>query len=272
MGKLPVAAQIYTVRGEAERDFLSVVKEIKEIGYDGVELAGLYHYTASEIKAMLSEAGLKPISAHVPLQEWISDTDGTADTYKGIGCEYVAVPYLPDEWRPGTPKFPETLEWIRKIGRACNERGMRLMYHNHDFEFITLPSGRYGLDEIYAEIPEELLQTEIDTCWVKVSGVEPAGYIRKYAGRSPVVHLKDYVGQKSGNMYNLIGLKPNEKTDSTAFQFRAVGDGCQDWKSILQACLDAGSKWVVVEQDEHYSYTPMEDMRRSLGYLRSLGW
>jgi len=272
MGKLPVAAQIYTVRDEAERDFLSVVKQIKEMGYDGAELAGLYRYSPSEIKAMLSEAGLKPVSAHVPVQDWLDNMEKTADDYKEIGCEYVAIPYLGEDRRPGSESFPETLDLIRKIGNLCNERGMKLLYHNHDFEFITMPSGLFGLDEIYAQVSPELLQTEIDTCWVKVSGVDPAEFIRKYTGRSPVVHLKDYVGRKTENMYNLIGQKPTVEEESVQFQFRAVGDGCQDWAGILQASLDAGSKWFVVEQDMHNMYTPMEDLRRSREYLRSLGW
>ena len=272
MDKLTVAAQIYTVRDEAERDFQSAVREIKNMGYDGVELAGLYHYGAAEVKGMLSDAGLIPISAHVSLQEWMDDPEKTADSYKDIGCGYIAIPYLGEDRRPGARLFSETLDLIRKLGRICNERGMKLMYHNHDFEFVTLPSGNYGLDEIYAAVSPELLQTEIDTCWVKAAGVDPAQYIRKYSGRSPIVHLKDFVGERSKNMYNLIGLEPAANAGVPSFQFRAVGDGCQDWQGILQACLDAGSKWVVVEQDAHYEYSPMEDLRRSREFLRSLGW
>jgi len=272
MKALPVAAQIYTVRDEAEHNFLPAVKQIKEMGYDGVEVAGLYHYTPAEIKSMLDEAGLKAVSAHVPVQDWLNDMEKTADAYHEIGCEYIAIPFLADDRRPGSESFPETLELIKKIAEACNARGMTLMYHNHDFEFVKLPSGQYGLDEIYAQVPADLLQTEIDTCWVRVAGEDPAAYIRKYSGRSPVVHLKDYVGQKTAHMYGLMGQKETAAAEPAQFQFRAIGDGCQDWPAILQASLDAGSKWVVVEQDMHYAYTPMEDLRRSREYLRSLGW
>lgn len=264
MKKLPVAAQIYSVRDEAGRDFLTTLKELKKIGYDGAELAGLYGNSAEKAAEMIKEAGLIPVSAHVPVAEWESDVEKTADDYKTIGCEYVAIPYVDEEGgqRPGGAKFPEFLDLVRKTAKAVNKRGMTLLYHNHDFEFVTLPNGKYGLDEIYSAIPADLLQTEVDTCWVSVAGVNPAEYIRKYAGRSPVVHLKDYSGQKSA-----------KKADSSEkFRFRAIGDGCQDWKAILQAALDAGSKWVVVEQDSHSDFTPMEDMRRSREYLRSLGW
>ena len=66
------------------------------------------------------------------------------------------------------------------------------LYHNHDFEFVKMPNGQYALDYIYTEIPADLLQTELDICWVKVAGEEPVDYIKKYAGRAPVVHLKDF--------------------------------------------------------------------------------
>jgi len=272
MQSLPIAAQIYTVRDEAEKDFLAVLKEIKGMGYDGVELAGLYHYTPGEVKAMLSEAGLIAISAHVPIQAWMEDPEKTTDAYHTIGCPYVAIPYLMEDQRPGTEGFQEILDLIHKIGRLCADRNMILLYHNHDFEFLTLPNGRYALDELYASVPAELLQTQIDTCWVSVAGVDPAAYIRKYKGRSPIVHLKDYVGSKAENMYDLIGQTPNADKESSRFQFRAVGDGCQNWSEILQASLDAGAKWVVVEQDLHETYTPMEDLRRSREFLRSLSW
>ena len=270
MKKLLIAAQIYSVREEAEHDLLAVLKQIKEIGYDGVELAGFYNHSPAEVKAMLTETGLTPISAHVSMHEWADDPAKTADTYRDIGCGYAAVPYLSETQRPGGAEYPQTLELIREIGRLCNERGMTLLYHNHDFEFITLPSGRRGLDELFLDVPAELLQTELDTCWASVAGVDPVSYLRKYSGRSPLVHLKDYTGEKAENMYGLLDTEPKAVKRPSHFQFRAVGDGCQDWKAIWQACLDAGAEWVVVEQDEHEEYSPMEDMRRSLVFLRSL--
>jgi len=106
---------------------------------------------------------------------------------------------------------------------------MQLLYHNHDFEFVTL-SGMFGLDFLYAAVPEDLLKTELDVCWVKYAGQDPAAYLRKYAGRCPVVHLKDYVGRKveGKDPYALIGMNENEKRDTQAFEFRPFGYGCQN--------------------------------------------
>ncbi len=267
--KLPVGLQVYTVRDHAERDFAGTMKKIAEIGYKYVELAGLYGLEPSAVKSALDEAGLVAISAHVPFDELSGDTDKVLDIYKSLGCEYVAVPYLSDEYRPGAEKFEFALSEIARIGKACAERGMLLLYHNHDFEFVTMPDGSFGLDYMYSHIPAEHLATELDTCWVRVAGQDPAAYVRKYTGRAPIVHLKDYVGEKTEGMYDLIG---QEKTSvqTNKFEFRPVGSGIQNIPSILDAAVDAGAKYVVVEQDQTYDMASLEAAKRSFDYLASL--
>lgn len=276
MNKLPVAVQVYSVREDAERDFKGTLAAIKEMGYDGVELAGLYGLNPKDIGAMIKEAGLKALSAHVPYQELVADMAGTVDQYVAIGCEYIAVPYLVEDMRPGTPAFPEVVENIRKIGEVCKEKGITLLYHNHDFEFAKMDDGRYALDYLYDTVPASLLQTEIDTCWVNVAGENPADYVKKYTGRAPVVHLKDFYREgKPASMYELIGLSEEEKEEKKkegVFEFRPVGSGMQDMPSILESAVAAGAKWVVVEQDFSVGRTPMEAIRMSREYLKTQGW
>lgn len=272
MKKLPVAVQVYSIREDAEKDFIGTMKRVKMMGYDGVELAGLYGHTPEEIRDSLTESGLLAISAHVPYQELTEDTETVIDNYVTIGCKYIAVPYLTEEYRPGKEKFPEVVENIRKIGEACKRKNIVLLYHNHDFEFTKMQDGRYALDYLYDTVSADKLQTEIDTCWVKVSGVNPSEYIRKYAGRCPIVHLKDYIGVKSEHMYGLIGLEEKEENNTKAFEFRPVGHGVQDFPEILNAAIESGTEWVVVEQDEHYEHTALEDIQISREYLASIGW
>ena len=167
MKTLPVAVQVYSVRDDAERDFKGTMQKIKDMGYDGVELAGLYGMKPAEVKAILEEVGLVPLSAHVPFQELEADIEGTVAQYKEIGMQYIAIPYLMEEDRPGTEKFLKNIETFKKIGEACKKVGITLLYHNHDFEFVKMPNGPYALDYIYTEIPADLLQTELDICGVK---------------------------------------------------------------------------------------------------------
>lgn len=274
MKTLPVAVQVYSVREDAERDFKGTMQMLKEMGYDAVELAGLYGMTAREVRAILDEVGIPAVSAHVPFHELTADLEKTVVDYAEIGVSYIAVPYLEEEDRPGTPKFEENLRQIEKIGKACKEKGIVTLYHNHDFEFVRMPNGEYGLDYIYSHVPAEFLQTELDTCWVKVAGEDPAAYVKKYSGRSPVVHLKDFYKEgKPANMYELIGTEV-KKTEETGgvFEFRPVGSGLQAFPAILAASIEAGSKWVVVEQDQSIGRTPLEAVKMSRDYLKSLGW
>jgi len=266
----PIALQLYTVRDDMANDFYGTLKKVKELGYDGVEFAGLYGKTAKEVKEMCKEVGLTPISAHVPLVDMMRD-DRILEVYAEIGCEFVAIPYLNEEFRPGQEKFSEVIEWAGKLGRKANGLGMKLCYHNHDFEFVKL-DGEYALDILYKEVPADILQPQLDTCWVNVGGENPVDYINKYAGRIDILHLKDFVGSRSENMYALIGIDENEKKDTGGkFEFRPVGKGVQDFPAILAAAEKAGTKWVVVEQDSpSLGLTPMECAKVSIEYLKTL--
>lgn len=269
---LPIALQFYSVRDEAEKDFFGTLKKVKDMGYAGVEFAGLFGHSPDEVKNMCEELALIPVSAHVPLDEMIADPEGVVKAYKTIGCRYIAVPYATEERRPGAEKFDETIEAIKTIGKVCRDNDMTLLYHNHDFEFVKL-DGEYGLDILYQSVPADLLQTELDTCWVNVGGENPAEYILKYAGRAPVVHLKDFVMQgkeKPKKLYDLIGIDDEtEAASEEAFSFKPVGYGVQDWEAILAASEKAGAAWVVVEQDQpDKGNTPMNAAKMSLDFLR----
>lgn len=273
--KLPVAVQLYSVRDEMKEDFYGTIRKMKELGYDGIEFAGLYDESPAKIKDFCKEIGIVPISAHVPYYDMLADPERVLADYAEIGCEYVAVPYLTPECRPGTEGFAATVEGIKKIAEAAKKSGIQLLYHNHDFEFVKL-DGEYALDVLYSSISEELLKTEIDTCWVNVAGVNPSEYINKYAGRSPVVHLKDFrkSGMNTGSLYKLIGIDDGEEQqEEDAFSFMPVGYGEQDMPSILAACENAGAKWVVVEQDDPAKgSTRLESVQLSREYLKTLSW
>ena len=273
MLQFPIGLQLYSVRDDMAADFEGTLKKVKAMGYEGVEFAGLFDKNPADIKKMCGEIGLIPISAHVPFVDMMKDPEGVISAYKEIGCTQVVIPYLTEEYRPGAERFHEVIEGAKVLGEVCKRLGMTLAYHNHDFEFVKI-DGEYALDILYKEVPAELLQTQLDTCWVNVGGEVPADYIRKYAGRMYTVHLKDFVGQKSENMYALIGIDDGEqKKDNVeqAFGLRPVGYGKQNFPEILKAAEEAGAKWVIVEQDEpSMDKTPLECARMSIEYLRTL--
>ncbi|MGN0494430.1 MAG: sugar phosphate isomerase/epimerase family protein [Acutalibacteraceae bacterium] len=270
MYDFPIALQLYSVRDNMQADFEGTLKKVKELGYDGVEFAGLYGKSAAEVKKACDKIGLIPISAHVPYDELLKGEE-TFKAYAEIGCKYIVIPWIGAEYLAGGEKNAEFIENVKKFGELANANGMKLCYHNHDFEFEKV-DGEYKLDRLYNDIPAELLSTQLDTCWVNVGGENPSDYIRKYSGRIEIIHLKDFVGSKSENMYSLIGAEGKEKSaESTKFELRPVGSGVQDFPAILAASKEVGAKWVVIEQDEpSMGKDRIECAETSINYLKSI--
>ena len=111
--KLPVGIQVYGLRDLLENtpeNFRDVMQKVKDLGYDGVELAGLYGLKPEYVKEVLDEVGLIPISAHVPFADMMENLDQIIKDYTTIGVKYLVMPYMAEEYRP-------------EIGRAsCRER------------------------------------------------------------------------------------------------------------------------------------------------------
>ncbi len=250
---LPIAVQVYSVREEAERDFAGTMKKLGEMGYDGVELAGLYGKSAEEIRDSIKAAGLTAISAHVSYDELAGDLEKTLQDYETIGCRYIVIPWLGEDRRFGTALYEETIKEIPVISEGCKKHGMTLLYHNHDFEFAKTPDGTYALDQLYAEVPADVLGAEPDTCWIKVGGPDPSEWLKKYSGRCPLVHVKDF----------------RRKADGV--DLLVLGEGEQDFPTLVKTAKECGAQWLVIEQDDHPYGTPMGDMKKSLNYLKELG-
>ncbi len=269
---IPVGLQLYSVRESLEADFKGTLEKVKAMGYSGVEFADLYGNDPKEVKKWLTAIGLVPVSAHIPLDDMIADPEKTIGAYKEIGCTMVAMPWLAAERRPGQPMYDETVAAIEKLAAYCKANDMKLVYHNHDFEFVK-PEGsdEYCLDIMYNQIPD--LYAELDLCWVKVAGEDPVKYIKKYADRSPIIHYKDFYmpGKKAQNLYKLIGTTVDEVEDDAIFEFRPIGYGQQSWMDITDAVVDAKIPWIIVEQDEPtLNMVPLDCVKKSLDYIATL--
>jgi sugar phosphate isomerase/epimerase len=266
--------QLYNVRDELFKDFDGTLREVARIGYKYVELAlaQATGKTASQFRNALEKAGLTAISAHVPFRNMTNDPDNAINYHIDIGCKYIVIPALSNEDRSTGNNYEEVKKEIADLGEIVRKKGAILLYHNHEFEFTDY-KGKYALDDLYDSIPAEILQTQIDVCWAKVGGVDPAQYILKYKGRAPIVHLKDFgaaSGEKITADYDLIGEAQKARAQG-AFPFTAVGYGVQDIPGIIAAAESAGAKWLVVEQDlPTPGKTPMECAKDSLDYLNSL--
>lgn len=283
MTKVPIAYQLYSAREQAAKDLRWVLAKVKSIGFDGVELAGLYGHSAAEMVGMLKETGLRAISCHVPLNDLRDDPFAVIALYRQIGCKYIVVPYLEEADRPGRPGFAGVLRQLDFIGTLARKAGMQLLYHNHDFEFVKL-SGMYALDFLYAALGEKTLKAELDICWVQYAGLDPAAYLKKYKGRCPLIHLKDYEGgEAKGGPYGLLGKESEDAASKEAgsqqqadkkqgsFRFKPFGHGLVKAREVVTAGMDAGVDWFVVEQDESPDMDPLEAAEISFTTLKRIG-
>lgn len=250
MKRLPVALQLYSLREELKADLDGTLARVREMGYDGVELAGLYDRSYAEMQETLKRHGLCPVSAHVPLPTILEDPDGVFQGYAAIGCEYVVLPWLSGEYHPGREKFEEFKKMVVELAGIARPHGITLLFHNHGDEFQYL-DGERKLDTLYGQIPADCLQTEIDTCWADFVGVDAPAYVRQYSGRAPLVHLKNHVVEESrGRDYPV---------------FCPLGDGAPDLRALMEAAIDAGTRWLVIEQDTTQpGTTPLWCAARSL--------
>lgn len=227
-----IALQLYTVRHETARDFAGTLRQVADVGYTAVELAGHGELTATEARAALDDCGLRAISAHVPVASFESRLEEALAEAGTLGCSYVVVPFLPAE-RRGADQIPGLVGLLNRAGAAAKQAGLVLAYHNHAFEYEPL-SGEGGetiLDYLIANTDPELVAFELDVFWSKVAGVDPIAELSRLSGRVPLLHLKDYTGATSA--------------ESAA----PVGAGTLPWPEIVTAANAAGVVWGIVEQD-----------------------
>ena len=265
----PVAMQLYSLRNEMEKDFYGTLEQVAQMGYDGVEFCGFYDQPAEKIKDALDRLGLQAVSSHQGINTWINEFDFWADMFQGIGCRYSVIPYEPEEYAPNGEHYEERLEQYRETGLKLKEElGIQLFYHNHDGEFQNY-KGRYGLDYMFEKIPE--LNPELDVCWIKVSGEDPVEYIRKYKGRAKLIHIKDYAILPDADpekVYYMRDGKQRTKAYTEGFEFRPVGQGCQDMPGILRAAEECQVEWLIVEQDVSPDSTPLQDAQKGIDFMR----
>ena len=79
-------------------------------------------------------------------------------------------------------------------------------------------------------------------------------------------------GATQDDMYELIGVE-KKANQTSAFEFRPVGSGLQDFPAIIDASKDAGADWIIVEQDQpSMGLTSLECIEKSRKYLKSIGY
>jgi sugar phosphate isomerase/epimerase len=251
MRKMGIGLQMYTLREETAKDFAGTLRKVAELGYEGVEFAGYGGMTAEEVRDLLQELNLKAIGSHIGIAAIRDNLQGEIAYLKTIGAKYFICPWLPIAEYQTTEAWKALFELFKEAGAACQKEGLIFGYHNHAFEFEQKVDGEFVFDALYSATSPESVQVEMDTGWVQFAGQDTLAYIAKYAGRLPLVHLKDYRKGEQGEMVTV-----------------ELGHGELPLVGIIAASDKAGAEWIIVEQDRCQN-PPLESVATSMNWLKN---
>ncbi len=256
---------LYTVRDAMGEDAKSTLKAVADAGYENVEAAGyangkFYNMSPEAFKAVLKELNLKPISTHQS-SVTLDNAESMMADVKAAGFTYFVVPVPPmgmfefnRESKTITMKgtADELAKILNSLGEKANAAGLKLLYHNHDFEFKKNAEGIVIMDYLLENCDPELVNFQMDLYWVVKAGVDPLDYFEKYPGRFKIWHVKDMDEQG---------------------RFAPVGTGTIDFARILEQKEKSGMEYYMVEQDMTFEgMKPLEVISTSHKGLNKFGF
>ncbi len=265
-----IAAPLYILRRECQEDLFAVLKQLKLLGYEGVEFLGFFGHQPQEIKEKLDQIGLIAIGNHVDYEEFQRDVQGTIKAHKALGCQYITISGLSTEELQEEAALSAYIEMVTEIGKQCKEQGLTLLYHNHDRELLV-KKDKYVLEEILDRIPSESLAFEPDLGWMAIGQAQPEYFLDKYLGRCPIIHLKDFYAKeisKIGNVHEL-GSQKGDAAHSF-FEFRPTGYGIANLPALMNKIIANQAEWLLADHDLAYDRDSYFDLKISLDYIRNL--
>ena len=188
---MKVSLQLYTLRGELEKDFIATVKRVGELGYDGVEFAGFGGLSSDEMNLVLAESNLYSVGSHTGFGEFESSLEADLEYNKAIGSEYVVCPHFIFDSREDLDYLVKTLN---DASVKAEKYGLKIGYHNHIHEFEKI-EGEYILDLI-AKNTNDNVVLELDVFFVENFGIDPVAYIEKWGKKIELIHLKQTTEDK----------------------------------------------------------------------------
>ncbi|WP_419197718.1 sugar phosphate isomerase/epimerase family protein [Maribacter cobaltidurans] len=256
---------LYTVRDDMGTDAKSTLKAVADAGYENIEAAGyadgkFYNMTPVDFKAYLSEIGLNPISTHQS-SVTLDNADEMMAEVKAAGFEYFVVPVPPmgmftfnmEERTMGMKGTAQELaDILDTLGEKASNAGLKLLYHNHDFEFKKGDDDVVMIDYLLENCNPDNVNFQMDLYWVTKAGADPVAYFEKYPGRFKLWHVKDMDDQG---------------------RFAPVGTGTIDFGRILEKKELSGMEYYMVEQDMTFDgLKPLEAIKISHEGLKEIGF
>jgi sugar phosphate isomerase/epimerase len=250
MSVIPVSVQLYSVRDVASADLLGTISKVAEIGYTGVEFAGLHGNDPKAVRKALDDAGLECSGTHTSIDAFSDDKLlETVEIHKILGTEYAIVPWIPESMRNSVEATLETAKRLTELTHKLAEHGLKTGFHAHAGDMIALPSGETPWNLLASNTPDSFVM-QYDTANGLGGGADPVQPILDFPGRSVLVHLKEW------------------KKDGHAL----ISEGEVPWLRVFEACESVGgTKWYVVEHEDDPRMTSMEAIEGDFKALVKLG-
>lgn len=253
MSRCIIGAQLFTVRQFTKTvdEIAASLKKIAGIGYKAVQISALGPIDHMDLARLINDNGLAVGGTHHGWSEFRNDLDKLIAMNKAWACRHLAIGGLGQEYRSaeGIRRFlDEAVPVIEKLAAE----GMDFSYHNHNWEFARFdcPAGKTWMDTLFEMSDGTGLNFEIDTYWVQAGGAEPTLWLKKCAGRMPIIHLKD------------MAVTPERE-----MRMAPVGEGNLNWPALLASADAGGTDFALVEQDLTYDRDPFECLESSFKYL-----
>lgn len=248
--RMEIGAQLFTLREHCKdlNSFSETLKRVADIGYRNVQVSGVCEYEGEWLKEQLHKNGLKCVVTHIPVQKLTEETKKVAEDHDIFGCENIGLGWYAFD---GEQNFENFVKVYTPVIRTLCEKGKHFMYHNHDQEFKKLDDGRIILEHLADTFSPEQLGFILDTYWVQAGGGDPAYWIERLAGRVSCIHLKDFAYGK---------------------KMAVIGEGNINFDRVFKMAEDAGTKYMLVEQDDCNGEDPFMCLKRSYEYLKVRGF
>ena len=241
--------QLYSLHNEIQKDFDGVIRRVKQMGYTGVEFAGIYGgYSAADLKAFLAEVGLEPLSAHIGVAGVMEHLEYAAE----LGMKYFIDPAYGMETREDALKAAAE---FNKAGELCAKAGIQFGYHNHQFEFKPCEDGTL-MDTLILNTDPNLVCFQLDAGWAAYAGIDCPAFIAKYPGRFKLIHFKECSFLHADD--------PESEWNGPA------GKGIVNWTAVRDAAFAQGTEAFIVEREAVYAGDIFSSVQDDGEYLKSL--
>ena len=282
MKKGKIGVQMMMLKEKVEElGIYETMRKLNELGYHCVEVSQIpmTEENVSALKRACSDfdidvaaisAAVDPMLPGMPGETLSNDYDKIVQDCKTLNCKFLRIGMLPLSLLGDKEKIMAFIQKAEGFAHKLSEEGIELYYHNHHIEFRKY-DGEYLLDIMKNSTSK--LGFELDVHWIHRGGADPVKIIKEYAGRVTLLHLKDY---RIGDV-DLTDLDPKDmgkfmQRFTDVVEFAEVGEGNLDMKAIIDAGLDSGSKYFLIEQDNQYGRDPFDCLKTSADNLRKLGY